>query len=152
MRKSYGVLTVLVVSGSLLSASLADEKADVALVEQEIRAVDDSIAIHNRAKERARKAVDRSSLGQKCRNAISKWKKADKALRTSRAKTDERTKAEYLAELHRRRATLYEKKCYLFVKRMTRIFLSDEIERAQEKKLPGLARELKKIRKDYAHI
>ena len=39
------------------------------------------------------------------------------------------------------------------IRRMTRIFLDEEIERAEQKKLDGLMRELKKIRKkDYAQI
>lgn len=33
---------------------------------------------------------------------------------------------------------------------MTRIFLEDEIDRAEERKLRSLVRELKKVRKDYA--
>ena len=45
MRSVCGVLTALVVSGILMSASLADQKGDVARVEQEIRVVDDSIAM-----------------------------------------------------------------------------------------------------------
>ena len=195
MRKLCCVLTALVVSGATFAASAetqtAEERADIALVEEEIQAVDESIAIHKRAKERARKAVDRSSLGRECRKASGEAAAARKRLKASRAHreylgkdkiTDQRAYAKsigattygegqvrYLDEIDRRRkaydkavkepellsklASLCHKRYALFVKRMVRIFLTDEIERAEEKKLDGLMRELKKIRKkDYAHI
>ena len=126
MRKLLGVLGVVVVSGTISVASAetmtAEEKADLAITEAEIRkveeadrrlkeAVEKAVAIHKRAKERAKKAVERSSLMPKL------------------------------------------KRVSHFIKRMTRIFLDDEIERAVDKKLEGLTRELKKIRKkDYAQI
>ena len=195
MRKLCGVLTALVVGGSLLSAPLADEKADVAMVEREIKAVDESIAVHNRAMERARKAVDRSSLGRECQRAKDEAATAWENLKASRAHRDflgkdkikdrrsfassigENEHAQYqpwlaekyFAEIDRRRkaydkavqkpkilselADALGKRCKIFVKKMTRIFLTDEIKRAAEKKLDGLTRELKKIRKkDYANM
>ena len=199
MRKVYGVLTAFVVSGAISAASAetttAEERADVALVEREIRAVDEAIAIHDRAKERAEKAVSLSSLGRQYRKAKDEAAKAWKVLEATRAHREylgkdkiedrrafaafsgENVEAQfepwfterYLAEQDRRRkeyakaskvpkilsekASLYAKQVALFVKKMTRIFLTDEIERAEQKKLDGLMRELKKIRKkDYAQI
>ena len=199
MRRMCGVLTALVLSGAIFGAAAetrtAEEKADVALVEREIRAVGDAIAIHNRAKARAEKAVALSSLGQELRTAKAGASKAWQDLKASRAHreylgkdkiTDRRSFAKsigeegtdpyvdwlsekYRNEIDRRRkryseaakvpkllseqAALYAEQVSLFVKKMTRIFLTDEIERAQQKKLDGLMRELKKIRKKgYAHI
>ena len=199
MRRVCGVLTALVLSGAIFAASAetrtAEEKADVALVEREIQAVDEAIAIHNRAKERAEKAVALSSLGQEFRTAQAGAAKAWQDLKVSRAHreylgkdkiTDQRSFAKsigeegtdpyvdwlsekYFKEIDQRRkryqdatkvpkllseqAALYAEEIQIFVKRMTRIFLTDEIDRAQQKKLDGLTRELKKIRKKgYAHI
>ena len=195
MRKLCGVLTALVVSGSLVSVSIADEKADVAMVEREIRAVDESIAIHKRAKKRAEKAVSLSSVGREYQKAKDEAAKAWATFKASPAyrrylgddkienardfalSIGENVVAQYErwllnkyhAEQERRRkayekgsklpkilsdkAALHAEQVSLFVKKMTRIFLSDEIEKAEQKKLDGLTRELKKIRKkDYAHI
>ena len=89
MRRVCGVLTALVLSGAISAAlaetRTADEKADVALVEREIRAVDDAIAIHDRAKERVEKAVALSSLGQELRKAQANAAKAWQDLKASRA-------------------------------------------------------------------
>ena len=142
MRKLCGVLTALAISGSLVSVSLADQKADVARVEQELRATAEAAAIHNRARERAVKAVELSSLGRKLQRVEREW-----------AKFKRGEEIEEPASRLREKRILYREKIGIFVKRMTRIFLTDEIERAAEKKLDGLMRELKKIRKrEYAHI
>ena len=53
----------------------------------------------------------------------------------------------------REKIVIYRKKIGIFVTRMTRIFLNEEIERAVNKTLDGLTRELKQIRrKDHASI
>lgn len=193
MRSVCSVLAAFVVSGSLISASLADEKADVARVEQEIQAVDEAIAIHDRAKERAQRAVHRSSLGKQYRAAKAEATKARKEFEASRAyqqhlgkhklkrpqpfarsigaggdpqselsalqdyldETDRRRKeyekASKIPELLSRKANVYAEKMAIYIRRMTRIFLDDEILRAEQKKLDGLRRELKKIKeRDYA--
>ena len=188
MRKFASVLGVLVVSSTIFAASAetttAQERADVALVEEEIRAVDEALEIHERAKERARKAVLASSLGQKYQKAKDEAAKAWTALKASRAhreylgkdkmgigtrpltleamnshlkERDRRREAYDMAaqkpKLLSKRSSLLADQCEFFMKRMTSIFLDDEIERAAKKKLDGLMRELKKIRKkDYAQI
>ncbi|MCY4547537.1 MAG: hypothetical protein OXC28_04140 [Defluviicoccus sp.] len=146
MRRVRGALTALVLSGAIFAASAetgtAEDKADVARVEQEIRTVDEAMAIHKRARERAAKAVRLSSLGQEYRRAQAKYKKMMSGEPVEGIRS----------QIHDR-ARVYAEKYVAFVKRMTRIFLNDEIERATEKKLDGLMRELKKIRsKDYASI
>lgn len=139
MRKVLGVLAALVVSGSLVAASLADEKADVARVEQELRAADEAVAIHKRARERAEKAVRQSSLGVQCRAAKAKY---DKMMNGERV--------EGIPSRITENVRVCERKHVVFIKKMTRIFLTDEIKQAQQKKLDGLMRELQKIRKrDY---
>ncbi len=142
MRKVLGVLTALVVSGALVSASLADEKADMARVEQELRATAEAAAIHDRARERARTAVALSSLGRERQRVEREWAKFRRGEEI----------AEPASRLREKRA-IYNREIKRLVKRMTRIFLTDEIERAEREKLDGLMRELKKIRKkDYAQI
>lgn len=137
-----GVLTALVVSGSLVSVSLADQKADVARVEQELRAEEEATAIHNRAMARAIKAVKMSSLARKLQQVEVEWAKFKRGEEVN----------EPVSPLREKRI-FYETKMSRYIKRMTRIFLDDEIKRAIDKKLEGLTRELKKIRKkDYAHI
>ena len=142
MRTVYGVLTKLVVIGSLVSVSFADEKADVARVEQKLRAITEAAAIHDRARERARTAVSLSSLGRKLQWVEREWEKFKRGEEI----------AEPASKLREWRI-MYGREIKRLVKRMTRIFLTDEIERAAEKKLDGLMRELKRIRKkDYARI
>ena len=79
MRKLASVLGVvvvaLVVSGCLVSASFADEKADIARVEQELRAAAEAAAVHDRARKRAETAVAMSSLGQKYLWVEREWEK-----------------------------------------------------------------------------
>lgn len=142
MRKLRGVLITLVLSGSLVSVSLADQKADVARVEQELRTTAEAAAIHSRAWERARKAVEMSSLGRKLQRVEREWEKFKRGEEIN----------EPASRLREKRIMLKEK-ISRFIKRMTRIFLTDEIERAEREKLDGLMHELKKIRKKgYAHI
>ena len=146
MRKVCGVLTAFVLSGAIFAASAetrtADEKSDVARVERELQAVEDAVAIHNRARERAEKAVEMSSLGQEFRRVKSEYAKFRSGKET----------AELPSSLYEK-IEIYSRKYAIFVKKMTRIFLTDEIERAKQRKLDGLMRELKKIReRDYAHI
>lgn len=157
MRKLASVLGVVVVSGTIFAASAeimtAEEKADLAITEAEIRkveeadrrlreAVEKAVAIHKRAKERARKAVERSSLMPKLKRVKREYQNFldGEQLKEPASKV-------------RDRMIFYEKRVSHFIKRMTRIFLDDEIERAEQKKLDGLMQELKKIRKkDYAEI
>lgn len=143
---AISAIVALVVSGGLVSTPLANEKDDIALVEQEIRAVDDAIAIHKRAKERAKTAVGKSTLGQKCQEARqNSLNNVDKAGETM----DESLNR---AILLLQRSDLYAEKCHIFIDRMTAIFLTDEIEKAENKKLYGLIRELKKLRGDHIEI
>lgn len=152
MRSVCGVLTALVLSGTISIASAetmtAEEKADVAITEEEIRAVEEeirivneAIAIHNRARERARKAVEMSSLGRKLQQVEREWEKF---------KRGEETKDP--ASRIRDERIMYKEKIDMFVKRMTRIFLKDEVAKAARKKLPRLKRELEKISRQYAEI
>lgn len=142
MRKLASVLGVVVVSGGLVSVSLADQQADVARVEQELRATAEAAAIHDRARERARTAVALSSLGRKLQRVERDWAKFERGEEI----------AEPASRLREKRA-IYGREIKRLVKRMTRIFLTDEIERAEREKLDGLMRELKKIRKKgYAQI
>lgn len=142
MRSVCGVLTALVVSGSLISVSLADQKADVARVEQELRAIAEAVAIHDRARDRARTAVALSSLGRKLQWVEREWAKFERGEEI----------VEPASKLREWRI-IYGREIKRLVKRMTRIFLTDEIELARQKKLDSLVRELKKIRqKNYAQI
>ena len=142
MRKLASVLGVVVVSGSLVSVSLADQKADVARVEQELRAEEKAAAIHNRAWQRARTAVEQSSLGRKLFLVEVEWAKFKRGEEINEP-----------ASRLREKRIRYKEKVNRFVKRMTSIFLDEEIRRAAEQKLEGLTRELKRIRrKDYAEI
>lgn len=142
MRKLASVLGVVVVSGGLVSVSLADQKADIARVEQELRATAEAAAIHDRARQRARTAVALSSLGRERERVEREWAKFGRGEEI----------AEPASRLREKRA-IYGRQVERLVKRMTRIFLTDEIERAEREKLDGLMRELKRIRKKgYAQI
>ena len=140
MRRVCGALAALVLSGAIFTASAetstADEKADVARVEQELRATAEAAAIYSQARERARKAVEMSSLGRELRRVEREWGKFEKGEEISEP-----------ASRLREKRIFYKKQIGIFVNKMTRIFLNDEIERAKQKKLDGLMRELKKIRK-----
>ena len=83
-----------------------------------------------------------SSLGRKPRRVEHDWAKFERGEEI----------AEPASKLREWRI-VYGREIKRLVKRMTRIFLTDEIERAQREKLDGLTRELKKIRrKDYENI
>ena len=153
MRKLFGVLTALVVIGTISVANAetmtAEERADVAITEEEIRKVEEAdrrvqeaIVIHKRAMARAKKAVQMSSLTRKLKKAEREYQNFldGEPLKEPASKV-------------RDRMIFYEERVSYFIKRMTRIFLDDEIRRAIDKELEGLTRELKKIRKkEYAHI
>lgn len=64
------LLATFALSFGLISIAVADEADDVARVELEIQAIDKAVAIHKRAKDRARIAVNKSSLGRKCFEAM----------------------------------------------------------------------------------
>ena len=134
MRKLAIVLGMFVVSGGLVSISLADQKADVARVEKELRAAQEAVAIYSRAKERAERAVSLSSLGQKYRTAQMKYKKMMRG-----------EKVEGIPSRITKNVGIYAGKYLEMVKKMTRIFLDDEIKLAEERKLHSLMRELKKL-------
>ena len=121
MRKLASVLGVFVVSGSLVSVSLADQKADVARVEQELRATAEAAAMQHRASHRARAAVEQSSLGRKLFLVEVEWAKFERGeeIKVPASRLREQ-RARYKAEIKN------------LVKRMTGIFLEDEKRRAAE--------------------
>ena len=131
MRKVCGVLTALVLSGAIFIASAetgtADEKADVARAEQEWRATVENAAIQSQAIERAIRAVEKSSLGREFQRIEREW---EKFLRREEI-------SEPASQLREKRI-FYRKEIDILVKKMTRIFLNEEIERAKQKNLDGL--------------
>lgn len=136
MRKLANVLGVVVVSGSLVSVSLADQKADVARVEQELRATAEAAAMHNRASHRARTAVEQSSLGRKLFLVEVEWAKFKRGEEIN----------EQASKLREQRIR-YQEKVKNLVKRMTGIFLEDEKKRAMCVKLAAIEHLLTKSRK-----
>ena len=135
-----------------LGPTLSDEKSDIEAVEQELRAETEAINIYKRAKDWARKAVVNSSAGIKFKcgkveyaekmidaidKQISAIKKGDVSME-KRYKNEQRRYSMLLS--------LQANRCGRLIRKMTAKFLTDEIEKAQEKKLRHLERELEKMK------
>ena len=194
MRTFTAFSILALTSAALAVPAAADEKADIALVERELRAMDEAREIEKRAQKRAYAAVWKSSVGSKCLEHKRKYQDADKAFRQSGAFREYlgNKKIDYLEalkrisneaknygekmrkeqalekELSRRKRAYneanrsiknlrslwheYEKLCHLWVKKMTVIFLRQEIRAADRKKLRTLKRELEKLGRKYERI
>ncbi|MCY4397184.1 MAG: hypothetical protein OXC10_18835 [Rhodospirillaceae bacterium] len=193
LSNPFALATVAAAAIFFSNVALSDENADIEAVEREIRAVNDSIAIHNRAKKRAKVAVRKSSWGIKCFKRQSEYRKENEAFKISKAYREylgpdkfdrigfkkewikKHGSSNYIkmldeankeSDMRRKRFeeaqkpidALYkvmvatQKVCASFVRRMTEIFLQDEIKKATKKKLHRLKRELEKIRKGYTRI
>lgn len=174
MRTLPAILFILCVS---MLPAWADEQADIKAVEEILEIEKQALEIRKRATDRANVAVNKSSLGEKCKRSHEAYAKANDDLKNSKAHR------EYLGEdklespldykelrKHNeevgRRMRAYDdarkpvealmdiymalvRQCNRMKDKVFLIFLDDEIEKAVKSERKQLSRELKKMRTEY---